>query len=606
LSLGLNDNLAVGASAPEPRHKSAGLAFGLSFLIPGLGQFYCGKTVRGGMTFGFWLLGLVLCFAHVSTELTGEALVVMLVLWIFSFLDAYFTAIEINKGQDEQVDVQNPRVAAALNLLTAGFGYFYLGERAKGVTLFVVMQLLRFGFSSTGFWRTAISVLVGVVQLSVAADAYRIARRQVKEALGPDIPLQVENGSPPSRLPVQVPVVLACVIPVGFAMLVMIGLVLRSIGSGQHGAVATPNELANRTQAQIEAKRIQASDETPIAAVDLGTAVQDVQRVQRRSERTKEEIPNLRQDVRVLSATLNARKVDPSDAMVAHYFRAVALAMMNLTREHDGEAIDVPGARAASADLDRIINAKSVLTYVPEVTNTNAEYWAGLVARNLLHDEPAAYSYWEKCAASGHAGCVNNLASARVTGAGGQKVDVQEALNLHTSVYNSGLRYHCAGAFSALAIAEINYFTGVRRPGDDEQEWTKKAEGLLDQLEAAEDNRNACHRVEFEVEDFLFQLSRGHKDENILQVAVSRLDDDSAPTKAVIQFISGAMDEAGFDVAMNASKSEGERCSAYFDAMWFAELRGENAVARRYYQHIVEIGKFHCGEELAYAAKFKF
>jgi hypothetical protein len=210
------------------------------------------------------------------------------------------------------------------------------------------------------------------------------------------------------------------------------------------------------------------------------------------------------------------------------------------------------------------------------------------------------------CASSGHAGCVNNLASARVTGAGGQKVDVQEALNLHTGVYNSGLRYHCAGAFSALAIAEINYFTGVRRPGDDELEWTKKAEGLLDQLETMENNRNTCHRVEFEVEDFLFQLSRGHKDENVLQDAISRLDEDSGPTKAVIQFMSGAIDEAGFDAAMSASKSQGERCSAYFEAMWFAKLRSEDATARRYYQRIVEIGKFHCAEELTYATKFKF
>jgi hypothetical protein len=449
-------------------------------------------------------------------------------------------------------------------------------------------------------------VLVVLLQLAVAGDAYRIAHRRVKEALGTDSAVRVGNTLPASRLPVQVPVVLACVLPFGFAMLMVIGLALESTGSGRRAAAPASNELGNRVSAPIEAKGPQPSDEAPIPAVDLSTAVQDVQRIQRKSERTKEELPNLKQDVRVLGAVLGARKLDPSDAIVAHYYRAVALAILNLTREHEGEAIDVSGARTARADLDRIITAKSVLTYVPEVSKTNAAYWAGLVARNLLHDEPAAYSYWEMCASGGHAGCVNNLASARVTGAGGQKVDVQEALNLHTGVYNSGLRYHCAGAFSALAIAEINYFTGVRRPGDDELEWTKKAEGLLDQLELAEHNRNACHRVEFAVEDFLFQLSRGHKDENVLQDAISRLDDDSAPTKAVIQFISGAIDEAGFDAAMNSSKSQGERCSAYFDAMWFAKLRSEDAIARRYYQRIVDIGKFHCAEELTYANKFKF
>jgi hypothetical protein len=395
------------------------------------------------------------------------------------------------------------------------------------------------------------------------------------------------------------------VLPIGFGFLVLIGLAVGSTQSGKRARAS--NEPAITVPAPVELNRLQPREEAPIVAVDLSTAVQDVQRVQRKSERTKEEIPNLRQDVRVLGTVLGARKVDASDAMVAHYYRAVALTMLNLTREHEGEAIDVPGARTARADFDRIIDARSVVTYVSEVDKTNAEYWAGLVARNLLHDEPSAYSYWEKCAANGHEGCVNNVASARITGAGGQRVDVQEALNLHTGVYNSGLRYHCAGAVSALAIAEINYFTGIRRQGDDELEWTKKAEGLLDQLETMENNRNACHRVEFEVEDFLFQLSRGHKDENVLQDAISRLDENSGPTKAVIQFMSGAIDEAGFDAAMmSSSKSQGERCSAYFEAMWFAKLRSEDTMARRYYQRIVDIGKFHCAEELKYATKFNF
>jgi hypothetical protein len=454
------------------------------------------------------------------------------------------------------------------------------------------------------FWRVGIGLLVAAIQVAVAVDAYRIAQRQVKERLRSEPVMPVVSSVAASRLPLQVPVVLACVLPIGFALLVLIGLAVESTWPGRRARAS--NEPSTTVPAPVELNRLQPSEESPIAAVDLSTAVQDVQRVQRKSERTKEEIPNLRQDVRVLSGVLGSRKLDPSDALVAHYYRAVALAMLNFTREHEGEAIDVSGARTARADLDRIISARSVLTYVPEVDKTNAEYWAGLVARNQLHDEPSAYLYWEKCAASGHEGCVNNLASARVTGAGGQRVDVQEALNLHTGVYNSGLRYHCAGAVSALAIAEINYFTGVRRPGDDEVEWTKKAEGLLDQLETMENNRNACHRVDFEVEDFLFQLSRGHKDENVLQDAISRLDDDSATTKAVIQFMSGAIDEAGFDAAMSSGKSQGERCSAYFEAMWFAKLRSEDAMARRYYQRIVDIGKFHCAEELTYATKFNF
>jgi len=406
---------------------------------------------------------------------------------------------------------------------------------------------------------------------------------------------------------VQVPVVLACLLPFGFVMLGAMALVLGSTRSGKHQPVATL-----KSPTAVESGVVRKSDpqpvlnDTPVQVVDFSTAVQDVQRVQRKASREKEDIPNLKQDARMLGATLNGRKVDASDAMVAHYYRAVALAMINGVHERDGEAMDESGARTARGDLDRIIGARQILTYVPEVSRTNAEYWAGLVARNQLHDEAAAYSYWAKCAADQHAGCMNIMAGARITGNGGQKVDVNEALALHTSVYNTGTKFHCAGALSAIDIAEINYFTGVRRPGDDELEWIKKADELLDKIESRDNNRNVCDRAEIGVEEFLFQLSQGHRDDNVLQDALSRLDENSATTKAVIQFISGALDEGGFSLAVNSSKSQDERCSAYFNAMWYAELRGEGAMARRFDQRLVDIGKFHCGEGLVYAKKFKF
>ncbi|HEY6368991.1 MAG TPA: hypothetical protein VIX37_00295, partial [Candidatus Sulfotelmatobacter sp.] len=493
-----------------------------------------------------------------------------------------------------------------LNLLTAGFGYFYLGEQTKGLTLFVAMQVARFVLPSTGFRGISIRLALVVVQLLVAVDAYRIAHRQVKEALARDVAQPVPDAAPASRLPVEVPVVLACLLPVGFSVIVVIGLVLGSARSAKRQPVAT---LKSRTGVERGVNRSspqQLRNDTPVPVVDFSTAVQDVQRVQWKASPGKKEIPSLKQDVRILSATLNGRKVDASDAQVAHYYRALALSMINRVHDHDGEAMDVSGAHTALADLGKIIGARQILTYVPEVNRSNAEFWAGLVARNQLHDEPLGYTYWEKCASDAHAGCMNIMASARITGNGGQKVDVNEALALNTSVFNTGITFRCAGAYSAMEIAEINYFTGVRRPGDDELEWTRKAGGLLDQMEAAGSHGNACQRADLEVEEFLLQLSQGHRDDNILQDALSRLDEDSATTKAVIQFIAGALDEAGFSSAVNSRKSQDERCSAYFDAMWYSELRGEGAMARRFDQRLVDIGKFHCGEGLVFAKKFKF
>ena len=381
---------------------------------------------------------------------------------------------------------------------------------------------------------------------------------------------------------------------------------MRSARSGNNPAVAALGVAVPVEKGQSVSIPRGTGDDAPAPVVDLATAVQDVQRVQRKSERRKDEIPHLKLDVRMLSATLGAKKTDASDAMVAHYFRAVALGLINSVHEYEGEAMDVAGARMARADLDKIIKADQLFTYVPEVSRTNAEYWAGSIARNHLHDEPAAYSYWEKCAASGHAGCINMMASSRITGDGGQRVDASEALTLHTVVYNTGLNFYCAGALSAINIAAINYFMDVRRPGDEELEWTKKADRLLDMLEASGNGRNVCDRAGIEVDEFLFQLSQRNRDDNILQDAISREDDDSGTTKPLIQFISGAIDEAAFDSAVSANKSRQERCSAYFDAMWYAELRGEQAMARRFDQRMLDIGRFDCGQELVFAKKFKF
>jgi hypothetical protein len=92
------------------------------------------------------------------------------------------------------------------------------------------------------------------------------------------------------------------------------------------------------------------------------------------------------------------------------------------------------------------------------------QFYCGKVGRGGLHDEKSAYAYWEKCASDAHAGCINNLAEARITGAGGQKVDVRQALDLLTAVYNSGTRYHCAGVLSALKHCRDQLLHGSAAP----------------------------------------------------------------------------------------------------------------------------------------------
>jgi TM2 domain-containing membrane protein YozV len=608
VSLGLTGQNPYSPYLPALVHKSAGLAFALSAVIPGAGQFYCGKIGRGAQTLGFWLLGLLFCFTG-QRQWIGLGIALIFVLWVFSFVDAYFTAIEVSRGQDEIVDVHNPRVAVVLNLLTSGFGYFYLGERTKGIALFIVMQAARFLLMPKipGIAGKMISFILLLVQLAVAADAYRIAQRQLKDALAGE-PALAPSATPPSRLPEEVPLALAGLLMSGFVVFLIIGLMFGPIFSGTRSARArSVHRPSIPAPARLPEKVISpdpVDDSVPIEAVDLASAVMDISRVQRRSPHTHEDIPSLTQDVHVLSSVVTASKAITVDVVVARFNRAIALALINMAHEHEGAPMDADAARRARADLDKIIHGPSLaFSQNPAITIANSEYWAGYIARNQQHDETAAYSYWEKCASDSHAGCISALADAHVTGAGGQKVDVREALDLLTAVYNSGTKYTCAGAVSALNIAEINYFMGVRRTGDDELEWLQKADALWDRLQLQHTNRNVCLRGENEIEEFLLQLGRGHRDDNILQDGLSRIDDDSKAAKAVIQYMSGAIDEAALLSAVQSDKSPELRCGAYFDIAWYSKLHDEPALSRRYYQRMQDIGKFHCGVDLVFAGK---
>jgi hypothetical protein len=95
---------------------------------------------------------------------------------------------------------------------------------------------------------------------------------------------------------------------------------------------------------------------------------------------------------------------------------------------------------------------------------SNAEYMAGVIARNQVQSDSPEFTYISKCAEKGHAGCINIIASAHVTGRGGQQVDFIRALDLHNQVFDTATKFRCAGALSARSIASISVFHGRATP----------------------------------------------------------------------------------------------------------------------------------------------
>lgn len=219
MNLGLNDDVPF--QPPPPVHKSPGIAFLLSFLIPGVGQFYCGKTTRGGFTLGFWILGAVLSVAA-RGGMQGIGISLIFALWVFGFVDAYFTAAELNAGVDLQS--QNPRVAVALNLLTNGFGYFYLGERTKGFALVIGMRIV--ATIVTASMPAVAPILLTAAGVAFGVDAYRIAKKQLAVSVDVEAQARCQAAVKASRLPAFVPVAAATLVASGFLALVIFGSIM--------------------------------------------------------------------------------------------------------------------------------------------------------------------------------------------------------------------------------------------------------------------------------------------------------------------------------------------------------------------------------------------
>ena len=145
---------------------------------------------------------------------------------MFSFLDAFYTAREMRDGIHALVPY-NPRVAAVLNLVTRGFGYWYLDEKKKGVLLFfLVGSAGRVAMTSHDQSVSApLEVFVELALAAMAVDAYRIANRNnakwLLAAESQPLPPQPESALKPA-----LPVTLAVLMTLGYTGLVTIGLLM--------------------------------------------------------------------------------------------------------------------------------------------------------------------------------------------------------------------------------------------------------------------------------------------------------------------------------------------------------------------------------------------
>lgn len=161
---------------PPAKHRSPLLALALSALFPGLGQLYIGLHRNAAWIIGFEFYCIATIYAGSGT-LHAQSIFVAPILYCYAVADAYFAAREYNAGVDSLLIGTNPRIAALLNLVTKGFGYFYLGDRAKGVICFVVCSAVQAALLlRLNVWT---SILALSLQAAIGLDGYRVARQRL-------------------------------------------------------------------------------------------------------------------------------------------------------------------------------------------------------------------------------------------------------------------------------------------------------------------------------------------------------------------------------------------------------------------------------------------
>jgi hypothetical protein len=177
MTLGLLTYDSIPASAPVQPEKRRNplLALLLSLLFPGIGHLYLRLWRQAG-----WLICLeLLCLLAIAGggQFHANAVIAVPSLYLFAVIDAYFSAREWNAGVTEWLKGANPRITAILNLLTKGFGYFYLGDRGKGIICFLAIAAVQGALLlHTNIWTTILAISL---QIAVAMDGYRVARERL-------------------------------------------------------------------------------------------------------------------------------------------------------------------------------------------------------------------------------------------------------------------------------------------------------------------------------------------------------------------------------------------------------------------------------------------
>jgi hypothetical protein len=296
--------------------------------------------------------------------------------------------------------------------------------------------------------------------------------------------------------------------------------------------------------------------------------------------------------LKILKASFAAGEDDDIRLATLYYIAEIEADIVSEASIH-GEKVDRAMAQEALTDLDIVLARNQD---IPEwrVSVANANYIAGDTVYAMDGMTDLAKRYWNACAKMGHAGCVNNIANELLNKPTPSDDDIRNALGLHAGVVKTGIEHRCAGEYSALSMAMLMHFTGIRLPGsDDEIKLLDTARDLYHQYQEASHTKDPCGGGRIWIDQYLMYVDRGEHHEILLD-EVAR-----TTTSSFFRLMAGYLGGKASDAQMIglADKATGGACGLRFYLAWRLAQNGDRQGALAQYKAMRALPFDTCGQE---------
>lgn len=233
------------------------------------------------------------------------------------------------------------------------------------------------------------------------------------------------------------------------------------------------------------------------------------------------DIQQIQHDIALLSRLLPLNS-DPDLEIHTRAVRALAYHVLNNVRYSRDLAENIQQIAIGMDDLALAVPRLPEGKFRNEVL-----YLGGLMAKNSANQPAIAAHYWQACAWSGHAGCLNIMAEYSLTGQHGIDRSVRNAVYFDQQVVQLGRAFHCAATYSSIRLVSTTYFWPDVSSQRTWQGWLDVLQEVAVPEGDVANAKNECGAFGVQTQSYVFMRKAGLDATQQIELAARFIDDEA-------------------------------------------------------------------------------